>query len=124
MYTYNHILTKEHYNQKIKGNYSADYIQHTAKGYEETRKRVTIGQHRYFLSAQTEKDYFLQCETSPRFSCFFRIDGDAVTLYKVTNNGRTYTAPRYLRKYTGITAIFSSIIKYGGIVNFEKLETA
>lgn len=120
MFTFTNTTTKEQYNNYFRGAVTVEDVPNTAKGLEKTRKNITMNGHTYFLSANTEKDYFLQCDEGARgvFSVFFRAEGDRVTINSAAMNGRRENAERYLAKYARIVSAMHTLIKYGKAVEY------
>ena len=96
-----------------------EYVPNTATGYEDTWKHITIAGHKYLLSANTERDYFLHCLDN-NFCVYFRTDGDSIEIKKASMGRRSEQAARYLTKYQNIVTMMHSIIKYDGIVRFKE----
>lgn len=113
--------------EMIKSNMGLEYseIPNTAPGYEKTRCYMTENTylHKYFISANNEKDFFINYDGigdahNGRFSAWFTIDGDTVTISKATNEGRTYTAERFLKRFQQIVYIAACAIRYDKAVEY------
>ena len=120
MFRFSNIMSIEQYeNLKRNSGMRFEYVPNTATGKEDTRKNIYVNGQKYFLSANTEKDYFLQCETDS-FCVWFRYDNGWIEAQKASYHGRTETAEKYLKKYELILYIMCSVIKYDGIVRFVR----
>ena len=90
-------------------------VPNTAPGYEKTRCYMTENTylHKYFIAANNEKDFFINYDgigdaRNGRFSAWFTLDGDTVTINKATSEGKTYTAERFLKRFRQIVYIAAS----------------
>ena len=120
-FTFENVTTKEVYtNGKQAGNFHFENVPNTAAGYERTRCYITVNNiHKYFLSANTEKDYFLMYEGGAnKLTVYFEAEGDMITIKKASDNGRTFTAGKYLKKYAALLAMIHSCIKYDKIIEY------
>ena len=124
---FTNMTTKEQYEKVKRGcNFVFEYVPHTATGYEDNRKYITINEpnrHKYFLSAVTDKDFYLsEVDEGAHYSSFsvwFYIDGDTVTIKEASENGRSYKADKFLKRYVSIVNVMASIIKYDGIIKYH-----
>ncbi len=122
MYSFINTTTKDLYDhfKKIQ-NVSFEYVPNTATGFEESRKYINANGYKYFLSALTEKDYFLMLESKIKDLCmFFEVDGDRVTIKTATHQGRKEKSDRYLKKYMQLLTLIHSVLKYDGIITFKR----
>ena len=98
-------------------------VPNTAVGFDCCRKYIvdTRFGHKWFLSAITEKTYFLQNEKDG-FSVWFSVDGDEITIDRAWNYNkqREEKADRYLKKYAMLMCMAHSCIKYDGIVQYTR----
>lgn len=118
MLDFTNVTTPEAY-REAKKYIRFDFVPNTAPGYERSRCYVTAHGHKYFLSANTEKDYYLSFDGAyNKFSIFFQINGDQITIKKAHFNGRTEKADKYLNKYTALLAMIHSCIKYDKVIEY------
>lgn len=121
MITFTNSTTKETY-QNNKKYITFESVPNTAAGYERCRTYIISHGTRYFLSANTEKDYYMNFEdksaANDSFSVWFSIDGDKVTIHKAIYRNRIETADRYLKKYMMVLSLAHSCIKYDKIVEY------
>lgn len=107
--------------KEAKKNIRFDFVPNTAAGYERSRCYITSHFHKYFVSANTEKDFFLLYEGNDKFSIFFQIDGDDITIKEAGYNGRKETADKYLKKYMQLLSMIHSCIKYDKVIEYRKV---
>ena len=82
----------------------------TEKNFESCRKYITMNGYRYFVSMNSEKDYYISCEND--FSVWFSFSDNEICIIKSINNGRYEKADRYLKKYATLLCSIHAILKY------------
>ena len=120
MFAFTNTTTKDRYiNAKKKQNISFEYVPNTAVGYEDSRKYINANGFKYFITANTERDYFLHLNDGiENLSIDFEIDGDRVTIHKASYQGRNEKADRYLKKYMQLLTLIHSVLKYDKIITY------
>ena len=123
MFTFTNVTTRDRYIEAKKNQgISFEYVPNTATGYEDCRKYINANGFKYFLSANTEKNYFLSMEDAcEKLSIFFQVDGDKVTIERASYQGRSEKADRYLKKYVQLLTLIHSVLKYDRIITFTDM---
>ena len=99
---------------------SYEEVPNTARGYEKNCAYIVDGlyNHKYFLSANSERDYYINCEECGGWSVWYSVDGDNITIEHATQGGRHYSAPRMLKKYAAVVRFCAAAVKYDGAVKY------
>lgn len=122
MYEVINITSAKEYEAQ-KQNFRFESVPNTAAGYDCCRKYIidTRFGHKYFLSAITEKDFFLSNEKDG-FSVWFSVDGNKITIDRAWNKNahREEKAARNLKKYAMLMCLAHSCIKYDRIVEYTR----
>ena len=122
MFEVTNITSVENY-QAAKDNFRVENVPNTAAGFDCCRKYIVDKHygHKYFLSAITEKDFFLQNEKDG-FSVWFSCDGNKIRIDRAWNYNtqREERAARYLKKYAQLMCLVHSFIKYDSIVEYTR----
>ena len=100
--------------------YSFESVPNTAAGYDCMRKIINKRNFSYKVGMNTERDYWLSFEDSyNKLFLTFQVDGDEVTIVHATDNGKHYTADRYLKKYVLLLAEITTILKYERLLQYR-----
>lgn len=98
---------------KENGRISFEYVPNTAAGCEKRRCFINSWGHKYFVTANTEIDYFASCENCGNsFAVYFRIEGDTISIKEAHYKGRKERSDKLLNKYRQVLTMIASCIKY------------
>lgn len=117
MCVFTNITTLDQY-KSAKEHIQFEHVPNTAAGHENSRKYITFHNHKYFVTALNERDYYISHDGNNAFSLWFWTDGDRIIIEAAKKNGRTEHAEKYLKKYAAVLAMVHSCIKYDRIINY------
>ena len=121
MYSFTNNTTFEQYARyKQYFDFTFASVPNTAAGFDSCRKIVKIGCYDYTIGCNTEVSYWLSCKADGHnLFINWKMTGNFIEIESATDNGRHFTAAKYLKKYAKLICEMASCVKYDGILQFK-----